>query len=189
QYRDGGSGRSALEHTGQDLRFVRLHALCDQFALPRTAPQKIWNQVGLGELQTGWTTVDDHHVAGPMRLSRSGDHEGLTEAVTCHDGLINHGLVARAWVALRATRPGYPEATIGAMTQPPLTRLTEEELLFKNQVLGFAKERIAPLVAEMDRRASLEPKLLPALFELGLMGIEVPETYGGSGSSFFSAIV
>src|SRR5690606_3651342 len=80
-------------------------------------------------------------------------------------------------------------ATIGAMTQPPLTRLTEEELLFKNQVLGFAKERIAPLVAEMDRRASLEPKLLPALFELGLMGIEVPETYGGSGSSFFSAIV
>ena len=75
------------------------------------------------------------------------------------------------------------------MTQPPLTRLTEEEALFRDEVLSFARERIAPLVAKMDQQASLEPELLPALFELGLMGVEVPEAYGGSGATFFSAIL
>lgn len=75
------------------------------------------------------------------------------------------------------------------MTQAPLTHLSEEESLFRDQVFGFARERIAPLVSSMDRTATVDLGVIQGLFELGVMGIEVPETYGGSGSSFFSAIL
>jgi len=71
----------------------------------------------------------------------------------------------------------------------PLTRISEDEQLFFDTVLDFAKQRIGPKVAEMDEQASLDPSLLPALFELGVMGVEIPERYGGSGSSFFNAIL
>ncbi len=70
-----------------------------------------------------------------------------------------------------------------------LTRISDDEQLFFDTVLAFAKERIAPKVHEMDERAALDPALLPALFDLGVMGIEIPERYGGSGASFFSAIL
>jgi alkylation response protein AidB-like acyl-CoA dehydrogenase len=72
---------------------------------------------------------------------------------------------------------------------PPLTRLSEDERLFFDTVLDFAKQRIGPKVAEMDEMGALDPALLPALFELGVMGVEVPEQYGGAGSSFFNAIL
>src|SRR5688572_23073652 len=75
------------------------------------------------------------------------------------------------------------------MTQAPLTHLSEEESLFRDQVFGFARERIAPLVATMDRTATVDLGVIQGLFELGVMGIEVPEAYGGSGASFFSAIL
>ncbi|MDI1451837.1 acyl-CoA dehydrogenase [Polyangium sp. 6x1] len=75
------------------------------------------------------------------------------------------------------------------MSHPPLTHLSEEETLFRDQVLDFAKKRVAPLVSEMDEKGALDPALLPPLFELGLMGVEIPETYGGAGSSFFNAIL
>ena len=70
-----------------------------------------------------------------------------------------------------------------------LTRISEDEQLFFDTVLDFAKQRIGPKVAEMDEQATLDPSLLPALFELGVMGVEIPEQYGGSGSSFFNAIL
>lgn len=70
-----------------------------------------------------------------------------------------------------------------------ITVLSEEERLFKASVLGFARERITPLVSEMDERAAMSPDLIVALFELGVMGIEIPEEYGGAGSSFFNAIL
>jgi alkylation response protein AidB-like acyl-CoA dehydrogenase len=70
-----------------------------------------------------------------------------------------------------------------------LTQLAEDERLFYDTVLGFARERIAPNVSQMDEQATLEPSLLPALFELGVMGIEIPERYGGAGASFFNAIL
>jgi alkylation response protein AidB-like acyl-CoA dehydrogenase len=75
------------------------------------------------------------------------------------------------------------------MTQAPLTHLSEEESLFRDQVLGFARERIAPLVTTMDRTATIDLSVIQGLFELGVMGIEVPEAYGGSGATFFSAIL
>jgi alkylation response protein AidB-like acyl-CoA dehydrogenase len=74
------------------------------------------------------------------------------------------------------------------MTQP-LTVLSEEEKLFQNQILEFARERVAPHVAAMDEAMAMQPELISELFALGLMGIEVPETLGGAGSSFFLAIL
>ncbi len=75
------------------------------------------------------------------------------------------------------------------MSHPPLTHLSEEERLFRDSVLDYAKKRVAPLVSSMDEKGAVEPDLLPPLFELGLMGVEVPEAYGGAGSSFFNAIL
>jgi alkylation response protein AidB-like acyl-CoA dehydrogenase len=75
------------------------------------------------------------------------------------------------------------------MTHAPLTQLSEEESLFRDQVLGFARERIAPLVPAMDRAATVDSSVIAGLFELGVMGIEVPEAYAGGGASFFSAIL
>jgi alkylation response protein AidB-like acyl-CoA dehydrogenase len=71
----------------------------------------------------------------------------------------------------------------------PLSVLSEEENLFFETVLAFARERVAPQVREMDESALLAPALVPALFELGVMGVEVPSEHGGAGSSFFNAIL
>ena len=70
-----------------------------------------------------------------------------------------------------------------------LTKLSEDETLFFDTVSQFARERIGPKVAEMDRASALSPELVPALFELGVMGIEIPAEFGGAGSSFFNAIL
>ena len=70
-----------------------------------------------------------------------------------------------------------------------LTRLSEDERLFFETVRDFAKQRIGPRVSAMDEAGALDESLLPALFELGVMGIEIPEQYGGAGSSFFNAIL
>ena len=70
-----------------------------------------------------------------------------------------------------------------------LTKLSEDESLFFDTVSQFARERIGPKVAEMDRASALAPELVPALFELGVMGIEIPSEFGGAGSSFFNAIL
>ncbi|AUX20702.1 acyl-CoA dehydrogenase [Sorangium cellulosum] len=75
------------------------------------------------------------------------------------------------------------------MSHPPLTQLSDEERLFRDSVLDFARKRVAPRAAAMDEQGALDRDLLPSLFELGLMGIEIPEAYGGSGASFFSAIL
>ena len=70
-----------------------------------------------------------------------------------------------------------------------LTILSEEEKMFRDMVGKFAEKEIGPLVSKMDREMAIEPSLIPKLFEIGLMGIEVPEAYGGSGSSFFMAVL
>ncbi len=68
-----------------------------------------------------------------------------------------------------------------------LTQLTEEENLFYSTVCKFAEEAIAPLVRSMDDEQQIAPSLVRKIFELGLMGIEIPENLGGSGGSFFDA--
>jgi butyryl-CoA dehydrogenase/short/branched chain acyl-CoA dehydrogenase len=74
-------------------------------------------------------------------------------------------------------------------TPTPLTQLSEEERLFYSTVRQFAEETIAPQVSAMDRDQQLAPGLVEQLFELGLMGIEIPEDLGGAGGSFFDAVL
>jgi butyryl-CoA dehydrogenase/short/branched chain acyl-CoA dehydrogenase len=76
-----------------------------------------------------------------------------------------------------------------AATPVPLTTLTEDETLFRDNIRQFADEKIRPLVKEMDEKGVFEKDLIHDFFQLGLMGIEIPEQYGGSGGNFFEAIV
>jgi alkylation response protein AidB-like acyl-CoA dehydrogenase len=69
----------------------------------------------------------------------------------------------------------------------PLTLLSEEESMFRDAVRQFAEDQVKPLVSKMDEEARMDPDLFPQLFELGLMGIEIPEQFGGAESSFFTA--
>src|SRR5271155_5964136 len=71
----------------------------------------------------------------------------------------------------------------------PLTQLNEDEQLFRFTVRDFAQQSIGPLVRQMDEEQHFAPDLLPQLFNLGLMGIEIPLEYGGSGGTFFEAIL
>lgn len=72
---------------------------------------------------------------------------------------------------------------------PPLTQLNEDEQLFQSTVREFSRQSIGPLVRQMDEEQHVAPELLPQLFSLGLMGIEVPVEYGGSGGTFFESIL
>lgn len=71
----------------------------------------------------------------------------------------------------------------------PLTLLTDEETLFRQSVREFAEQQIRPLAGEMDEKGKFSPDLITQFFELGLMGIAIPEEYGGQGGSFFTAII
>jgi short-chain 2-methylacyl-CoA dehydrogenase len=75
------------------------------------------------------------------------------------------------------------------VTGAPLTVLSEEEQMFQQSVREFAIERIRPLVYQMDHDAKMDRDLISSFFELGIMGIETPEQYGGAGSSFFNAVL
>lgn len=67
----------------------------------------------------------------------------------------------------------------------PLTMLSEDEEMFRSEVAKFAQQQILPRVSSMDEEAHLDPGLVRAAFEMGLMGIEVPQELEGSGGSFF----
>ena len=71
----------------------------------------------------------------------------------------------------------------------PVTKFTEEEFMMKEAVAKIANQEIAPLVRKMDEQQAFEPSVVEALFSNGLMGIEVPAEYGGTGSTFFSSII
>lgn len=72
---------------------------------------------------------------------------------------------------------------------PPLTQLTEDEQMLRDAASDFAESSIRPRVEEMDEKAKLDPDLIQEFFEMGLMGIEVPEKYQGGGGTFFMSIV
>ena len=75
------------------------------------------------------------------------------------------------------------------VTGLPLTVLAEDEQLFRDSVLEFADQRIRPLVRDMDEHAKVPRSLLDELFDLGVMGIEIPEAFGGAGASFFHSVL
>src|SRR5215467_5040980 len=82
-----------------------------------------------------------------------------------------------------------PEATLQKSPPPPLVALSEDEILLRDNIRQFAEERVRPKVREMDEKGVFEHELIEQFFQLGLMGIEVPEEFGGSGGSFFEAIL
>ena len=71
----------------------------------------------------------------------------------------------------------------------PLVALTEDETLFRDNIRQFAEEKIRPLSREMDEKGVFEKDLIHEFFHLGLMGIEIPEQYGGGAGTFFEAIL
>ncbi len=71
----------------------------------------------------------------------------------------------------------------------PLTRLSEEEQMFRDAVRDFAEQEVRPRSAAMERAAAIDPTLIPKLFELGLMGVETPEALGGAGGSLFMTVL
>jgi alkylation response protein AidB-like acyl-CoA dehydrogenase len=72
---------------------------------------------------------------------------------------------------------------------PPLTKLSEEEELFRDTVRDFAEREVRPRVAAMERASTVEPALLAKCFELGLMGIDIPESHGGAGGSLLMTVL
>src|SRR2546422_5758399 len=72
---------------------------------------------------------------------------------------------------------------------PALTQLSQDETLFRDSVYEFADREIRPLVREMDEHAKIPPQLVTRLFDLGVMGIEIPEAHGGAGATFFHAVL
>jgi alkylation response protein AidB-like acyl-CoA dehydrogenase len=71
----------------------------------------------------------------------------------------------------------------------PLTTLADDERLLRDSVYEFADKEIRPLVREMDEHAKFTPALIEKLFALGVMGIEIPDSYGGGGASFFHSVL
>ena len=81
------------------------------------------------------------------------------------------------------------EIAIEELAGRPLTTLSEDEQMFRASVREFAEGELRPRVEEMDEKGKLDPALIKQCFELGLMGIETPDEFGGAGSSFFTAIL
>jgi len=89
----------------------------------------------------------------------------------------------------------YKRCPLGAGIIPdflmnvPLTVLSEDEQLFRDSCRSFAEERIRPLVRKMDEEAKLDDSAIPDLFQLGLMGLQIPEEFGGSSGTFFMSVL
>src|SRR5262245_46813091 len=77
--------------------------------------------------------------------------------------------------------------TMNAM--PALTRLAEDEAIFRDSVYEFADKEMRPLAREMDEHAKMSPALIQKLFDLGVMSVEIPESYGGAGGTFFHSVL
>jgi len=82
-----------------------------------------------------------------------------------------------------------PEAALTSTQSAPLTSFTEDENLFRENIQQFAEEKIRPRVKEMDEKGVFDHSLIEQFFQLGLMGIEIPEQYGGGAGTFFEAIL
>jgi alkylation response protein AidB-like acyl-CoA dehydrogenase len=81
------------------------------------------------------------------------------------------------------------DAILTAAHPTPLNSLTDDEILFRGNIRQFAEEKVRPLVKDMDEKGVFDHQLIEQFFQLGLMGIEVPEQYGGGAGTFFEAIL
>jgi alkylation response protein AidB-like acyl-CoA dehydrogenase len=76
-----------------------------------------------------------------------------------------------------------------AEARPALTDLSEQERMFREAVRDFCSAEVAPHVASMDGSGEMGPELIAKLFDLGVMGVEIPEMHGGTGADFFTAVL
>lgn len=74
-------------------------------------------------------------------------------------------------------------------TRPALSTLSEQEQMFREAVRDFAVSEIAPRVRDLDEAQEMDQDLIRQLFDLGLMGVEIPERYGGTGADFFTSVL
>ncbi|MGH3995707.1 MAG: acyl-CoA dehydrogenase family protein, partial [Pseudonocardiaceae bacterium] len=88
----------------------------------------------------------------------------------------------------RYLNPGLPMSQLSTAV-PALTVLSEEESMFREAVREFAETEVKPHVQAMDEAAQFNADLIPRFFELGLMGIEVPEQYGGAAGGIFMSVL
>src|SRR5699024_498223 len=72
---------------------------------------------------------------------------------------------------------------------PPLTKLSDDEKMLRDAARDFAETQIKPKVDEMEKKTRLDPELVQQFFDMGLMGVEIPEKYSGGGGTFFMSIV
>src|SRR5438094_2771160 len=82
-----------------------------------------------------------------------------------------------------------PNTTLQLPVPAPLTTFAEDEILFRDNIRQFAEDKVRPLVKEMNEKGVFDHDLIQQFFQLGLMGIEIPEQYGGGGCKFFEAIL
>ncbi len=80
-------------------------------------------------------------------------------------------------------------STLLTAARPPLSDLTEQERMFQAAVRDFAVAEIAPKTQEMDEAGQMDAELIAQLFEMGLMGVEISEAYGGTGADFFTSVL
>src|SRR5258706_16426593 len=92
----------------------------------------------------------------------------------------------KSWLRSSLSEPAL-ESMPTETTAPPsaLTLLSDEETMFRDAVAAFAQEEVRPRVADMEKAGRIDPALPPKYFQLGLMGIEVPDQYGGAGGTLF----
>jgi alkylation response protein AidB-like acyl-CoA dehydrogenase len=79
--------------------------------------------------------------------------------------------------------------TESAVSHPALTSLSDDETAFRDAVAGFANEEVRPRVAQMEKAGEIDPALIAKYFDMGLMGIEVPERYGGAAGSLMMVTI
>src|SRR5205807_1025288 len=125
----------------------------------------------------------------------------LRAALALPAGAVRHrGALDSAWgrIILRGQALSCPTVDLKHMLSAaetahsvsgPLTVLNDEERMFQTSVRKFARERIGPYVREMDQAGVFRQELLREMFELGLMGIEIPEEFGGQSGNFFQAVL
>src|SRR5437763_2760839 len=120
-----------------------------------------------------------------MHVAMTGRSSGLTSRPLWHSPLV--------WLMGRVQEPrgihAAHETRVISMTidtsaaRAPLTTLSDEETMFRDAVAGFAEEEVRPRVQQMEREGKIDPALIAKFFEMGLMGVEVPESLGGAGGS------
>src|SRR2546426_6134651 len=97
--------------------------------------------------------------------------------------------VSRRFGGSMATRGDAMPETLTPTRSLPLTDLSEDERMFRQQVRDFAESEVRPLVGKMEKEAHIPRELIDKCFDLGIMGIEIPESAGGAGATFFMSVL